>query len=181
MPFYLYEVTELDRHREYKQFRPVSLAGTSGPLKRIHDEQNQNRAIPDRWKATEDDLVVALGGNPGKHAIVIDLKPRQVGNVSLFRVRNIWGYSHVEWTPIALHLETLFADKQVENATAFKLHFSDADAEVYQVAEFLYLQGGVKGGKWTWGMVGRVNGALLWPDAFHYLTGELGKAIPRSE
>jgi hypothetical protein len=53
----------------------------------------------------------------------------------------------------------------------------DRDAERDQLGEFLYLQGGVKKGTWNWGMVGRVNGALLWPDAFAYLTDSLGRVL----
>jgi hypothetical protein len=38
--------------------------------------------------------------------------------------------------------------------------------------EFLYVNGGAKGGTWTWGLVGRVNGALLWPDALRFYGSE---------
>lgn len=55
----------------------------------------------------------------------------------------------------------------------FKKQFDDRGADGSLVGEFLHLQGGVTGGTWNWGKVGRVNGALLWNDAFTYLVGDL--------
>jgi hypothetical protein len=108
---------------------------------------------------------------------VIDLKPRQKGNLSLYWLRNLWGFTYDWWTPLALHLETIFVDREVQEPEKEKESLSDAQASRQQVGEFLYLQGGFRGGTWNWGMVGRVNGALLWADAFEYLIPELANAV----
>ncbi len=42
--------------------------------------------------------------------------------------------------------------------------------------EFHYVQGVVKG-TWNWGMVGRVNGAILSRDAFDYLSKKLKEVL----
>lgn len=51
---------------------------------------------------------------------------------------------------------------------AFKERFRGPAQRGDDVYEFLYVNGGTKGGKWTWGLVGRVNGALLEIDALQY-------------
>jgi hypothetical protein len=56
-----------------------------------------------------------------------------------------------------------------------KTRTSSAERDV--VGEFLYVQGGTTGGTWNWGPVGSVNGALVWPDAFAYLCGELTRVL----
>ena len=101
-----------------------------------------------------------------KLAVENGLKPYQTANVSLYRVMNVWGHSYEAWTPVAVHLEALFVDREHLAPAEFKKRFRDRDADRDQIGEFLYLQGGVREGTWNWGMVGRVNGALLWPDAF---------------
>jgi hypothetical protein len=109
-------------------------------------------------------------------ALVIDLKPNVKRNVSLYEVLDVWGYSYHTWTPIAVCLRELYVDDEREDASTFKDQFDHAGTG-HLVGEFLYVQGGVGGGTWNWGMVGRVNGALLWRDAFAFLSGALGKRL----
>ena len=134
---------------------------------------------------SEDDIVRTLNpnNNEAKQSIVIDLKPHVAGNVSLFRLRDIWGFSFEQWTPLALRLQALFVDQAAVNPAVFKNSFSETGTRPQHVGEFLYVQGGVTKGTWNWGMVGRVNGAILWPDAFRFLAGSLQEALddPRSE
>ncbi len=110
-------------------------------------------------------------------SILIDLKPNDDKKVSLYRLCDIWGFSEDEWTPVALRLQALFIEKSVADPATFKKSFVDTDFDGAFVGEFLYLLGGVKGGNWRWGMVGSVNGALLWKKTFDWLAGELGKAL----
>jgi hypothetical protein len=107
---------------------------------------------------------------------VVDLKPRVAGNVSVFRLLDVWGYSEDQWTPLALRLQAIFSDRDEPNPL-FKNSFVDPGTDHTLVREFLYVQGGVSSGTWNWGMVGRVNGALLWPDAFDFLVTALRKPI----
>jgi hypothetical protein len=116
-------------------------------------------------------------GKAEQQEIVIDLKPTVGCNVSLYRLLDVWGFSCEEWTPLALRLECLFVDVDQADPRKFKESFTVIEAKRECVGEFLYLQGGVHSGSWNWGMIGRVNGTLLWPKAFSYLAGELGKAL----
>ncbi len=175
----IYRTGNESESRVYRYVSKIQLAGTSGPLRRYHDVVTQAASTPHGWHAAEADLLTYVPGANSHSAIVIDLKPRQAANVSLYRLRDVWGFSYDWWTPLALHLETLFVDFAADDPSAFKREFTIQRTEGERVGEFLYLQGGTHGGTWNWGMVGRVNGALLWRDAFEYLAGELGKAIVR--
>ena len=131
------------------------------------------------WHMTEQDVITGIKGDPASardHALVIDLKPKVVGNVSLYRVRDIWGWTDEEWTPIALRLWPLFSDLAVSNAEGFKHDFDDRQATEVNVYEFLYLRGGRRKG-WNWGMVGFVNGALLWPEVWEYFAARINETV----
>jgi hypothetical protein len=61
------------------------------------------------------------------------------------------------------------------NTRVFNLKesFVDTEAHYTHLGEFLYLQRGVRHGRWTFGNVGSTNAVLLWKDAFDYFTNEL--------
>lgn len=176
MPFFLYSVQHHADSSDYVQLNEIGLAGTSGPLCTFAANRNIDRKCPFRWHATEQDLLAILGKGEN-HSILIDLRPRDKDRVSLYRLCDVWGFSYEGWTPISLRLQSLFVETPQSVPAQFKLRFSDLRREHAYVAEFLYLLGGVCEGKWTWGMAGRVNGALLWKDAFEYLTAELSQLL----
>lgn len=188
MPFYLYRKTPINGgFSKYIQVRNISLAGTNNVIygaltatNQLQQNRGQNAAIG--WHLSESDLLGTatdqyLSGSvlPDEYAIVIDLKPGVANNVSLYELKDIWGFSYPDYTPIALRLEPLFVDHEPENSNpdAFKKCFRDNDCLRDQVHEFLYLQGGYNSGKWLWGRVGMVNGALLWPDALEFFFREI--------
>jgi hypothetical protein len=173
----LYDTSDEPGGRRYNFRHLISLAGGGGPLATFARTRNPANQVPFGWHASEEVLVGHFGGSPDKQVIVIDLKPRVTGNVSLYQLLDVWGYSLEEWTPVAVRLRALFADHKEPNPLTFKNSFVDPGTDHALVGEFLYMQGGVRKGKWTWGMVGRVNGALLWKDAFVFLTENLGKSL----
>lgn len=177
MPFGLYDVTRGSQANRYTFVRTAALAGGAGPLRQVQRSKNGAGITPHPWHADCDELVAAIPGTTPGQEIVIDLKPNVAQNVSLYRLLDVWGFSHAEWTPLALRLEVLFVDLTDEDPKLFKSSFSDEGADRSLVGEFLYVQGGTSVGTWNWGRVGSVNGALLWPDAFDYLSGELGKGL----
>jgi len=71
----------------------------------------------------------------------------------------------------------LLVDEPQENSETFKRMFTGPLVTRDFVYEFLYLRGGTEGGKWTWGLVGRVNGALLWPDALRYFANAINRQL----
>jgi hypothetical protein len=176
MPFLLYNTTGSPGQHHHTLVRQIKLAGRTGPLARHAALLNPDKAVPFRWHATAAELLPYLGASPGAQNILIDLKPR-AKDVSVYQLCDVWGFSYEEWTPIELRLQSLFIEKAEPNPSQFKQSFSDAGSDGSLVAEFLYMLGGVNGGTWNWGMVGRVNGALLWKDAFDFLTVEVGTAL----
>lgn len=174
MPFLLYKVTGGGGNRAYSRLREIHI---SGHLEPIAKSQAIVGALPCRWEASAADILLQEGVSASDHEIVIDLMPSRANSVSLYRLVRVWGYSEAEWTPVALQLESLFVERPCAMPEQFKENFTDADATRSPVGEFLYLRGGITGGAWSWGRIGWVNGALLWPDAFEYLSGELAKVM----
>jgi hypothetical protein len=121
---------------------------------------------------TEARLLRHLGVTSG-HAVLIDLKPTTTGNVSLYQLKDVWGFSYRQWTPVCLRLESLFVDEHIENAGAFKEEFQLRPDGGDIAHELLYLNGGVSEGNWNWSMTGAVNSALLFRDAWEYLAGQV--------
>lgn len=178
MPFYLYSATTNGSVRTFLQGPNVSLAGNTGPLSALALKLT-NGASPNKWHVTGPELVaeiLRINPNLGPATdVLIDLKPA-AKEVSLYRLLDVWGFSDNGWTPVALHLEALIVETPSHDPAAFKRSFT-AGPNCESVAEFLYLQGATAKDTWNWGRIGGVNGALLWPDTFRYLAGELGKAI----
>lgn len=182
MPFYLYRKKPINGgFSKYIQVRKISLAGTNNVIygsltatNQLQQNPGQNAGIG--WHLSETDLLgTALNEPvlPNEYAIVIDLKPNVANNVSLYEIKDIWGFSYSDYTPIALRIELLFGDHHHQNPDAFKKCFKDNNCLRDQVHEFLYLQGGYNSGKWLWGRVGMVNGALLWPDELEFFFTEI--------
>lgn len=168
MPPFLYTLNS--KQGEYRQVREISLSGTASPFRTICAEAGQE------WHATEGRILSLLGfERPVEHRILIDLKPSDKSNVSLYRLRDVWGYSDEGWTPLALRLECLLVDEPQGNPSSFKQVFTGPLETRDFIYEFLYLNGGTKSGKWR--LVGRVNGALLWPDALRYFVNAINRQL----
>ena len=169
MPFLLYACTaQRAVERVYKRLQRVSLAGNGPIASYVGTEIGTSKP---EWQLPEEQLLQRLGVSPDGHALVVDLKPQDEERVSLYRLRDLWGYYYGEaedaWTPLLLRLEVLYADKKVENPANFKEEFSDSEAEQVSVYEFLYLYR-TKNGTWSWGRNGSVNATLLFPEALDY-------------
>ncbi len=177
MPFILYDVARINGQEQYNYVRELKLDKGSGPIAKHVSLKNTNQKVPFEWHASAEDLIVLSGGSPMQQAIVIDLKPSVPGNVSLYHLLDVWGFSYSDWTPLALCLRPLFVDHIDPNPIKFKRSFLYKGTKFSLVGEFLYMQGGVSSGTWNWGKVGRVNGALLWHDAFKYLSRSLDEIL----
>lgn len=110
MPFMLYDVVGKDGYRQYMYLKNVQIAGNTGPLAAIEKNSNGARPSPFGWHASASDIVAAIPGTTAGQEILIDLKPNVSENVSLYRLTDVWGFSYDDWTPLALLLQTLFAD-----------------------------------------------------------------------
>jgi hypothetical protein len=175
MPFVLYErTTSDDGSLRYFALKEVSLAGTSTGLIHPFVTSYARPGRPFPWHATVKDLLGEAGIDPKNRAVLIDTKPLLEGNLSLYELTDVMGYSHSEWTPICLRMMPLVVDQTVPDPERFKLKFRAKARRRQTVHQFLYLQGGVDGGSWTWGPVGSVNGVLLFPDALGFFLEMLG-------
>ncbi|HUT32732.1 MAG TPA: hypothetical protein VNE39_04555 [Planctomycetota bacterium] len=174
MPFLLYgRQRSAEGAGEFVQLREVSLAGTTEGLIHPFVAKYAPAASTFPWHATAGDLLAEAGIRARGHAVVVALKPTVKGNLSLLELTDVWGYSYAEWTPLALRLETLFVDRSVADPARFQQRFTDEGCGRTPVHEFLYLRGGLRGGAWTWGPVGSVNGVLLRPDALGYFVHKI--------
>jgi len=158
VPFFLYRLEGNDYVRA--RGKNVTLAGLSGPFCR------SARRVPTNpeWELTEPELLRSFGVDPTQHAVVIDLKPSNRVEVSLYRLKHVWGYSANHWTRLAWELETLYGDYTPPNGASvkdFKVRFSALSAPGDQIYEFLYLNGDASDGAWAFGRVGSVNAPLL--------------------
>ena len=178
MPFILYKWERNGKgFRVFERLKQVKLAGYGPIASYVRQVQSGKAVTPLQWHATEGEILTQLGESECERALIIDLKPNVEGVVSLYHLREIWGFSYELWTPIALRLETLFAEGDVQDPAEFKQKFNDVKCTREQVHEFLYLQGGTQGGTWNWGPVGSVNGALLPPDALKYFLAVLTNSL----
>jgi hypothetical protein len=178
VPFMLYDTARTrSGKKKYTKLGTVSIAGNRGPLASLHEKKNLHKKSPFKWHAPAAEIVGALKGD-AQQEILINLKPNGVENVSLYRLLDVWGFSYDSWTPLAIRLEVLFSDRRHKNPEEFMKSFEIPSKKRGDfIGEFLYLRGGSAGGSWNWGQVGRVNGALLWRDAFDFLCESLREKL----
>ena len=189
MAIYLYEYEDSENTIEFTQTKLLEAIPRLVLKNFIEEEFKKRNQEPLKWHMKEDDLINVANSSglistdkhtrSSRYAIVIDLKPGVPNNVSLYWIRDIWGYSTKEWTPLCLRASVLFADLRADDPNELKRKFaiSKNDKGLENVFEFLYIQAGVKRGTWKWGPVGTVNGALLWPDPMKFFIENINRYI----
>lgn len=112
----------------------------------------------------------------GGHALLINLKPNDATNLSLYELADIWGYSDSGWTPILMHLRGLFVDEDPNNFNVRDFHRSAIEVED-PIFSMMYLSGTVQDGnlrgRWTAPRASATNSVLLWPHTFKYFTEQV--------
>ena len=176
MGLYLYKHIQEGENTRYELIDGISLAGYN-----VIYNQWREKGEPrnEGWQIDSNDLVGEMQDKvpPGYHpAILIDYDPSAKEEAVLLQVNDIYAYTYackdtgkVWWTPIMLRLQKVFGRNLPEgfDPEQRKDLISRFDAEYQEeVIEFLYLQGEKKG--WIWGRVGRVNAALIPPEAREY-------------
>ena len=174
MPFYIYSVEHaMQRVARYTRRQSASLAGTKKGLiyKSIKDRLSEPVGA---WTISQEELLRSGGIDPGAHCLASDVTPNRATDVTIMSIDHVSGWSYPEWTPLLLHLNVLIDDEFPESqAEEVRQSFDQADRETERVLTFSYLRGGHKGGSWTWGRVGQVNGPLLWADAMDFFVKEM--------
>lgn len=112
---------------------------------------------------------------------IIDLKPNnKQPNLSLYELRDVWGYSDAGWSPILMRLRGLFVD--TDPAKFDRNAFSKSGAVEPPIYSFLYLAGSIANGelkgKWIAPRASPTNSALLWPNTLRYFVECIRKTTP---
>ncbi len=168
MPAYLYKVT----NSSYQQVKEISLSGY-GIIYNIFERKKllyklttKTKGIP--WDISKQELREQIQMDESKNAeyeIVFDVEPKKV-RTNLKQLQYVYLFTHnygekekVHWTVMMLKLKTILFDE-------FKKRDIDAfvpEPDSQEITEFLYLQN-----NWTYGMVGRMNAAMIEPEARDY-------------
>ena len=169
----MYALYDKARNKGATQYRfqeQVSLFGCNeGYIPWLLSKQlTSDSSEPFPWHVNIEDCL--KGVEQDNQTLIIDLKPNN-RYLSLYEVLNVWGYSASGWTPILLHLRSLFIDENrgLYNDKDFIRTPEEVDEPIFSM---LYLNGTIKGGqlegKWTTPGPGATNSVLLWPDVFKY-------------
>ena len=171
MPSYLYKV----ENNNYSQIDKISLSGWVGLVYKIFECKNLYHRLSEEdngigWEITKEDLnkqIIADDWGIGDYEIVFDIEPKKK-KTNLMQLECIHVFSHnygddcVYWSVLMLELKSvLYHNTEIKNKENFIPDDSKGNTK-----EFLYLQG--DDGSWNYGMVGRMNAALLEPDAVDY-------------
>ncbi len=171
--FYLYVLEKKSSGYEFRQSRATSLAGSkSGLIARYLQEVAPKTANePFKWHIDVGEALRTLKYEGGPNSFVIDANPNGK-QVQLFLLRDIWGYSACDWTPIMLRMRLLTEDI-IDKARFTLIRIPEED-----VFTFLYLRGSVKNGKlegrWLPPGPSPTNSVFLWPDALEYFMKQAG-------
>lgn len=115
------------------------------------------------WTATDAELLSAWELEPDTSAIVIDMTPARE-TVALFQLWAVSGYTDETWTPMMLHLRSLYwdepPDKPIEE---FKMTFVRDAAKGMYVRSIMYVKE-----DWNRGGSGPSSGTLITDEVWAY-------------
>jgi hypothetical protein len=173
--YFFYERQAIEIGVSFSGRRATALGGTRTGLivRALRREAVPKASEPWCWHIKLSDVLASL--ETATTAFVIDLKPANASNVSLYELRDVWGFSYrnpeYQWTPMMLRLRTLLSDESSTryDKRGFVVHTLD-DRSIFT---FLYLDGSVDEdgtfvGRWCFPRPSSTNSVLLWPDAFAY-------------
>ncbi len=154
----------------------------------LQQSLNENASEPFPWHLDSSEITRQLEEDANTHGgntLIIDLKPRNPKKLSLYEIRDIWGYSANGWTPLMLHLRGLLVDVDPSKRKVDRSHFSVPDSKIrHPIFSFLHVrEGTVREGRiqgvWVPPRASPTNSALLWPDAFRYFASEAEKILTK--
>ena len=168
MPSYLYKVS----NSTYKLIDKISLSGWKGLVWKIYSKKKiESKLSTDEsgygWEISKQDMKNQIQldeGAPSEYEIIFDVEPKKI-KTNLKQLERIYLFSHnyndtsTYWTVMMLKLRPILFD---ENKILNKQEFTP-NRESSEETEFLYLRE-----SWTYGSVGRMNAAIIEPEARDY-------------
>jgi hypothetical protein len=169
----VYTLMEEPGNTVYQLARKIRLTAKTGAIASFVREARGTE--PGGWRMNERDILVGVDADHDSQAVVVDLKPHARDIVSLYRMRGIVGYSYTDWTPICFLFERLFDDQAESDPKHFKQRFTREEGfRGTHAVSFVYLhRGTLEGRAWNWGHIGRVNGAILFSNAWRHFDQEI--------
>lgn len=169
--YYRYTVNPQEGARHYQARAAIHLFGCrTGQIPRLLRQQlNEGDTEPYPWHLS----IEGPAGNETE-TFVIDLKSNTADHqnaLSLYELRDVWGFSADGWTVAMLRLRGICVDgqPQLPDVNDFTVTTLPQNENIYT---FLYINGTVRGGEiagqWTAPPRSPTNSALLWPCAFKY-------------
>lgn len=181
--YYLYQHSQTPQGVRFVCLRDVRLFGCrAGEIPRLLRAQlppKQSEPFP--WHVSVEAVLSAQC-----QALLIDLKPNYKNPqaaLSLFQVRDAWGYSAYGWAPGMLRLRGISVDgrPQISDPKDFVVEFEPHHESIYT---FLYLEGTVREGallgRWTAPRPSSTNSVLLWPEPLSYLVRQIQETNPQT-
>lgn len=180
--YYRYAVNPAEEGaRHYQRRAAIHLFGCrTGEIARLLGEQLQaSDNEPYKWHLS----IEGPAGNETE-TFVIDLKSNTVDHqnaLSLYELRDVWGFSADGWTVAMLRLRGICVDgqPQLPDVNDFTVTTLPQNENIYT---FLYINGTVQGGQiagqWTAPPRRSTNSALLWPHALKYFIDKAKQASP---
>lgn len=174
--YYLYTQSHEGNLLRLKRLSAISLAGRKSGIiiKYLTTQLSPQITEPWSWHITVEDLlnVLSLKGN----TLVIDLKPNN-NYISLYKIKNIWGYSSNGWTPLLFELEGILVENDAikYDRNDFSIKAYDDDKPIFTV---LYVSGTIINGevigKWIFPKPSATNSVLLWPEVLEFFAEKMG-------
>ncbi len=163
MAFWLYS----KNGSRFERKQPIKLTGKEGLLARFLT-RNRDVETPFAWELRPADIIQLIDGdlNVENHAILIDMLPEALAQVSLYRLTSVQGASEYDESDLVLACKMLYQGKCNSTASDFKECFlcetSESDR---QMVEALRLTGGVATGTYLWAKPKMDIGAAICPPS----------------
>ena len=174
-----YNKIEKGERTEFEFIEQISLFGCNvGKIPYFLKLQIKDKLVsePFKWSLDIKDCINEI--RRSNQTIIINLKPKQKNNVSLYELFKVIGNCENGWTQIMLCLRGLLLDEDpsIFDPKKFEVKNDSIDEPIFST---IYLHGTVKDGrifdKWTTPNSSSTNAILLWPHILDYFYMEAKK------
>jgi hypothetical protein len=174
--YYKYRFSPVPKGARFDNREKVSLYGCNvGEIPRLLRSQlTPGQGEPYGWHVPIEEIYGSRN-----EALIIDLKPNSKdaeGSLSLYQIRDAWGFSDHGWTPGLFRLRGLVVDgtPSIKTPEDFSLEFLPEGASIYTFTQYEgTVEAGALTGKWIPQRPSSNNSALLGPDALEYFLPQM--------